>query len=136
MKIILCFAFAIASATALACPGGHLKVGSVSLTADRIRLDSGMAEFTASVENFMKDNNSVGTTVINDGDVSYIRISVAFIKKDSGGIIYTVYKLSEDPNDDQDDVYIEVRSNYLGNGMRARGMMLDHPYPIAQSYGC
>jgi hypothetical protein len=134
----------MSSLSTFACLGGSYSNGKYTLTADEIILyyneSRSMISFRTDVE--LKYNELHGTLeelylqkqVRPEAYKENDYIQVAFVKKDEGGIIYTIYAITFEEQGEVHQVFIKVNSNYQGNGVMARGA--DHNFPIHQSVGC
>ncbi len=134
MKSILCVLLIGLTSNLYACLGGQAQLanGQIFLTAERMSLEGGMIEASLNTIDALENDQMVGTSYTNkEGELKYVEVKVAYVEKDNGGIIYTVYEIS---NSEDEPYYIKVESNYMGNGIRAKGLK---PYfDISETFGC
>ena len=113
----------------IACPGG-----SKSLYNGKVRL------YPESISYYFAPGNSGTVTTLemiaNEGVLDYkqngvvVLISVAYVKQDEGGVIYSIYKIQTGSTVE----YVKINSNYEGNGVRTRE--IEPTFDISEEIGC
>ena len=111
MRAFLATLFLFLSVNAFSCMGGIYPIS------DKITLYG--ASLAVGGQTF--SNLSVGDK-FERGDT---KVEVLFIKSDFGGTLYTVYEVKS-PEEDKAGI-VKVKTNYMGNGMRTRGMLVREP---------
>ena len=109
-----------------ACLGGYAEYGNTVLRAENIRY-TGMLVPTLQMYN----KKLSFPIVVSKSRV--IQVSVAHIEKDSGGIIYTIFKLDiSKVRAYPETKFIKVQSKYYGDGV-----MMDEPeFDISETFEC
>lgn len=136
MKLITALFMFLSVFSALACPGGFLKLrnDSVLLTADRARADFGMLDVDMTTQEMLE-----GSRVLewSEGN-GYVRVEVLFVKADAGGVLFAIYRIqTKNSNGDVTDEKItKIKSNYVGNGIRAKGISIDPEFEVDEEIGC
>ncbi len=127
-----------------ACPGGRavLSGGKIVLYPSQVVEVNNEEETETSVHDMLENEQTISATQIVPGGESRIttNVSVVDIKEDRGGIISTVYEVKVNSTymsqKNSSVEYYQVNSNYIGNGVSAKGMPAKPKYEITKSFGC
>ncbi len=131
MKFLILIVSSFLSFYVSACPGGSktLNKGALTLRGDSVsvaNLGTNKSSVT-STEDLLKSSRNFDW--MEEGIL--FQVNVAYVHKDSEGVFYTIYELTEGSNDPR---YIKVNTNYAGGGAFNRGMV--PKFVISEEYGC